>query len=87
VAPGTEVAISVPIATGHGRNFVYQKSTVAGSDGQFSLVVPYSTEGPESWSTNFDAGPVGPYTLRVGAVQYEVRVPEGAVIAGSSISI
>lgn len=86
-SPGTEVAISVPIATGHGRNFVYQQSTVAGSDGQFSLVVPYSTEGPESWSTNFDAGPVGPYTLRVGAVQYEVRVPEGAVIAGSSISI
>jgi len=86
-SPGTDVVISVPISTGRGRSFVYQKSTAAGSDGQFSLVVPYSTEGPESWSTNFDVGPVGPYTLRVGNVQYEVRVPEGAVIAGSSISL
>jgi len=86
-SPGSEVVISVPIATNRGRNFEYRQSTVADSNGSFSLVVPYSTEGPASWSTNFDAGPIGPYTLKAGGVQYEVRVPEGAVIVGSSIAI
>jgi oligosaccharyl transferase (archaeosortase A-associated) len=86
-SPGTEVVITVPITTNQGRNFEYKQSTVADSNGTFSLVVPYSTEGPATWSTNFDTGPLGPYTLRVGDVQYDVRVPEGAVIAGSSIEI
>ncbi|KQC14847.1 MAG: hypothetical protein APR56_02980 [Methanosaeta sp. SDB] len=86
-SPGTEVAISVPITTNQGRTFEYRQSTVADSNGEFSLVVPYSTEGPVDWSTNFDTGPLGPYTLRVGSVQYDVRVPEGAVISGSSINI
>lgn len=86
-SPGTEVVITAPITTNQGRNFEYKQSTVADSNGTFSLVVPYSTEGPAAWSTNFDTGPLGPYTLRVGGVQYDVRVPEGAVIAGSSIEI
>jgi len=86
-SPGTEVVISVPITTNRGRNFLYKQSTVADSEGNFSLVVPYSTKGPATWSTNFDTGPLGPYTLRVGSVQYDVRVPEGAVITGSSINI
>ncbi|MCR3883411.1 oligosaccharyl transferase, archaeosortase A system-associated [Methanotrichaceae archaeon M04Ac] len=86
-SPGTEAVISVPITTNRGRSFVYKQSTVADSDGEFSLVVPYSTEGPEDWSTNFETGPAGPYTLQVGAVRYDVRVPEGAVIVGSSIEI
>ncbi len=86
-SPGTEVVISVPITTNRGRTFEYRQSNVADSNGRFSLVVPYSTEGPVDWSTNFDTGPLGPYTLRVGNVQYDVRVPEGAVIAGSSIEI
>jgi len=86
-SPGTDVVISVPITTNRGRNFEYRQSTVADSDGEFSLVVPYSTEGPADWSTNFDTGPLGPYTLRVGSVQYDVRVPEDAVITGSTIEI
>jgi len=86
-SPGTEVVISVPITTNRGRTFEYRQSTLADSDGEFSLIVPYSTEGPVDWSTNFDTGPLGPYTLRVGNVQYDVRIPESAVIAGSSIEI
>jgi oligosaccharyl transferase (archaeosortase A-associated) len=86
-SPGTEVVISVPITSNRERTFEYRQSAVADSDGRFSLIVPYSTEGPVDWSTNFDTGPLGPYTLRVGSVQYDVRVPEGAVIAGSSIEI
>ena len=86
-SPGTDVVISVPITTNRGRSFLYQQSTVADSNGEFTLVVPYSTEGPEDWSTNFETGPAGPYTLQVGNVQYDVRVPEGAVIVGSSIKI
>ncbi len=86
-SPGTEVVITVPISTNQGRTFEYRQSTVADSDGGFSLIVPYSTEGPAPWSTNFDTGPLGPYALRVGSVSYDVRVPEGAVIAGSSIAI
>jgi len=84
---GTQVVISVPITTNRGRSFVYKQSTAADSTGQFSLVVPYSTEGPEAWSTNFETGPAGPYTLSMGDLRYDVRVPEGAVIAGSSIRI
>jgi len=86
-SPGTEVVISVPITTNRGRNFLYKQSNVVDSNGEFALVVPYSTEGPATWSTNFDTGPLGPYTLKVGSFQYDVRGPEGAVITGSSINI
>ena len=38
--------------TNSNRAFIYRQSNV--SNGQFTLVVPYSTEGPIAGGTNFD---------------------------------
>ncbi|MHC1631774.1 MAG: oligosaccharyl transferase, archaeosortase A system-associated [Methanotrichaceae archaeon] len=82
---GTKVTISVPIMTNQNRTFLYKQSTV--SDGEFSLVVPYSTEGPASWSTKFDTGPLGPYRLIVGDEMYDVRIPEEMVMSKGSMRV
>ncbi len=84
---GTDVSISAPIRTNQGREFTYKQSTVSDSDGQFELVVPYSTEGPILGATNFATMPKGPYKLVVGETQYEVKVPEQTVLAGGSTRV
>ena len=82
-----KVTVSVPITTNQNRNFVYSQSNVTGSDGQFVLVVPYSTEGPIEGDTKFDTKPIGAYQLVVGDKTYEVRVPEETVMTGEIIKI
>lgn len=82
---GTDVSISVPIMTNQDRYFVYTQSNI--SDGEFKLTVPYSTEGPDPWSTNFDTAPIGPYQLMVGDLMYEVRIPEGVVMSGGTVTV
>jgi oligosaccharyl transferase (archaeosortase A-associated) len=84
-APGTEVTIAVPIMTNKNRGFIYRQSNTTDSKGEFTLVVPYSTEGPNLNGTNFDTVPIGPYQLSVGDKIYEVRVPEYYVLNGSEI--
>ena len=86
-APGTKVTIAIPVTTNIDRTFVYQQSNVTDSSGQFTLVVPYSTEGPIAGGTNFDTLPIGPYQLMIGDTAYEVRVPEEYVLSGSEIRI
>lgn len=86
-APGTKVSIAIPVTTNIDRNFVYRQSNVTDTSGQFTLVVPYSTEGPIIGGTNFDTKPMGPYQLVVGNTAYEVRVPEQYVLSGSEIRI
>jgi dolichyl-diphosphooligosaccharide--protein glycosyltransferase len=86
-APGTKVSIAIPVVTNIDRNFVYRQSNVTDTNGQFTLVVPYSTEGPIIGGTNFDTKPIGPYQLVVGNTAYEVRVPEQYVLSGSEIRI
>ena len=82
---GTKVTIAVPIMTNSKRAFIYRQSNV--SNGQFTLVVPYSTEGPIAGGTNFDTKPIGAYQLVVGDKTYEVRVPEEMVMTGGVIKI
>lgn len=82
---GTKVTIAVPIMTNSNRAFVYRQSNV--SNGQFTLVVPYSTEGPIAGGTNFDTKPIGAYQLVVGDKTYEVRVPEEMVLSGGVIKV
>jgi dolichyl-diphosphooligosaccharide--protein glycosyltransferase len=86
-APGTKVSIAIPVVTNIDRNFVYRQSNVTDTNGQFTLVVPYSTEGPIIGGTNFDTKPIGPYQLVVGNTAYEGRVPEQYVLSGSEIRI
>jgi dolichyl-diphosphooligosaccharide--protein glycosyltransferase len=82
---GTVATIYLPVKTNEGRVFVYQQSNV--SNGEFTLVLPYSTEGPAEWSTNFDTAPVSPYQLVVGDRSYQLRVPEEFVIGGGRLEI
>lgn len=85
--PGTKVVIAVPIMTNKDRTFVYRQSNVTDENGEFTLVVPYSTEGPVVGGTNFDTGPAGPYQLAVGDKGYEIRVPEVYVQSGGVVQI
>ena len=82
---GTKVTIAVPIMTNSKRAFIYRQSNV--SNGQFTLVVPYSTEGPMSGGTNFDTKPIGAYQLVIGDKAYEVRVPEEMVMTGGVVKV
>jgi oligosaccharyl transferase (archaeosortase A-associated) len=84
---GTNVNISAAIDTNQGRTFVYKQSNITDASGNFTLVVPYSTEGPASWSTQFDTGPTGPYQLMAGGKVYEINVPEEDVMTGGTIEI
>ncbi len=84
---GTPVMASIDIQTNQNRMFEYRQSNVSNSDGQFVLVLPYSTEGPISGGTQFDTKAGGNYTLYVGDVVYGLRVPEEYVLAGASINI
>jgi len=71
--------------TNRNRTFIYRQSSV--SNGQFTLVVPYSTEGPIEGGTKFDTKPKGAYQLVIGSKAYEVRVPEEMVTTGGVIKI
>lgn len=84
---GTIVSAGAAIMTNENRAFVYRQSNVTDSSGKFTLVLPYSTEGPIASGTNFDTKPLGPYQISVGDKTYEVRVPEEYVLNGSVITI
>lgn len=85
--PGTKVVVEVPVMTNQNRLFVYRQSNVTDSDGEFTLVVPYSTEGPIVRGTNFDTRPIGAYRLTIGGEVKEVRVSERDVISGGVIQV
>jgi len=84
---GTRVVASVPIMTNKNRAFLYQQSNVSDSSGHFTLVLPYSTEGPIANGTNFDTKPMTSYTLTVGDKSFELKVPEQLVLAGDVITV
>jgi len=86
-APGTRVVAQVPVITNMNRAFLYQQSNITGADGRFTLVLPYSTEGPIDSGTNFDTKPMSAYQLNVGDRQAELRVPEDYVLRGEVISV
>ena len=86
-AAGTAVKAAVAIMTNKDRPFIYQQSGISNTNGEFTLVVPYSTEGPIPSGTNFDTKPLGAYQVMVGDKTYEVRVPEEYVLSGAVITI
>jgi len=86
-APGTRVVAQVPIMTNRNRAFLYQQSNITDEQGQFTLVLPYSTEGPIEGATNFDTKPMSAYQLNVGDRQAELRVPEDYVLSGEVITV
>jgi oligosaccharyl transferase (archaeosortase A-associated) len=82
---GSKVSIAVRIMTNSKRAFIYKQSNI--SNGHFTLVVPYSTEGPIASGTQFDTKPIGAYQLVVGDKAYEVKVPEEMVLSGGVIKV
>ncbi len=85
--PGTEVIAAIPVMTNQNRAFLYKQSNTSDADGRFTLVLPYSTEGPIASGTNFDTKPMSAYQLSVGDKTYELKVPEEYVLSGEVIAI
>ncbi|RLG26728.1 oligosaccharyl transferase, archaeosortase A system-associated [Methanosarcinales archaeon] len=87
-APDGTITITNTIQTNIGRTFTYTQTTEA-VNGTYTLIVPYSTEGPlqEEGYTNFDTKPVGTYTLQTGDKTIKVSVPEEAVMKGETITV
>jgi dolichyl-diphosphooligosaccharide--protein glycosyltransferase len=84
---GTSVTAAVVVMTNQNRAFVYQQSNITDESGQFTLTVPYSTEGPIANGTNFDTKPLGSYQIAVGDKTYELKVPEEKVLSGAEINL
>uniref|UniRef100_UPI004046D3E1 oligosaccharyl transferase, archaeosortase A system-associated n=1 Tax=Methanolobus sp. WCC4 TaxID=3125784 RepID=UPI004046D3E1 len=85
-APANEtVTISNTIMTGQMRTFTYSQST--SSDGTYSFIVPYSTEGPIEGETQFDTMPMGPYVISYGDTTQQVSVNEMDVLNGNTIEV
>jgi oligosaccharyl transferase (archaeosortase A-associated) len=84
---GSVIKAAVAVMTNRDRPFIYQQSSVSNSNNEFTLVLPYSTEGPIPSGTNFDTKPLGAYQVIVGDKTYEVRVPEEYVLSGAVITI
>jgi len=85
---GTNVSISVPIITNQNREFTYSQSNTTDANGNFTLVVPYSTDGPSASGTKFDTGPARSYyELTAGDKVYDVKVPEEDVMTGGTINV
>ncbi len=90
---GSLVEVSTNVTTNQGREFVYSQRIE--SNGTFSFIVPYSTEGPVKGGTDFDVF-ASPYKIKAGHVENatvvwdvekEVHVPEEAVMEGKTISV
>jgi dolichyl-diphosphooligosaccharide--protein glycosyltransferase len=86
-SPNEPVNINTTILTSQGRTFEYSQSTTSDSEGRYEFTVPYSTEGPISGETQFDAAPTGAYVVSYGDTSKEVRVSEEAVLNGEEIKI
>jgi oligosaccharyl transferase (archaeosortase A-associated) len=84
---GTKVIAAVPIMTNQNRAFLYQQSNISDANGQFTLVLPYSTEGPIPNGTQFDTKPMSAYQLSVGDNAYELKVPEEYVLSGAVVNV
>ncbi len=84
---GTKVIAAVPIMTNRNRAFIYQQSNTSDASGQFTLVLPYSTEGPAANGTKFDTKPMSGYQLSVENKTYELKVPEEYVLSGTVVNV
>lgn len=77
-ADGEQVVVSLDLETGRGRRLSYLARAYADSGGNFTLRVPYSTEGKQG-----DTVPLGRYVVYVGRERRgEVTVSEDDVAVG-----
>jgi hypothetical protein len=80
-APGSEVEVSLEVATPARRRFRYRAVARAGEAGVARIRVPYATE------TAAPARPTGPYRVRAESAGAEVHVSEEQVLRGAVLAI
>lgn len=80
--PGSKVSVSLPIVSNQGREFIYENTVVAGKDGVFEIVLPYSTI-----NTPYDVRAKEGYKLTIGGRIQLIMVNENAVLEGKEIYI
>jgi dolichyl-diphosphooligosaccharide--protein glycosyltransferase len=88
--PNTTATLSIQILTNQGRTFEYVQTATASPDGTFTLIAPYSTDGPIAPSdggTLFDTAPSDMYTVTTAMGSYPVSVSEADVLAGNMIAV
>jgi len=88
--PNSTATLSIPILTNQGRTFEYVRTVTASPDGTFTLIAPYSTDGPitpADGGTLFDTAPSDLYTVTTATRSYPVSVSEADVLAGTVIAV
>jgi len=88
--PNSTATLTVPILTNQGRTFEYVQTATTSPDGTFTLIAPYSTDGPitpADGGTLFDTAPSGMYTVTTVIGSYPVSVSEADVLAGNVITV
>ncbi|MEA3281668.1 MAG: oligosaccharyl transferase, archaeosortase A system-associated, partial [Euryarchaeota archaeon] len=88
--PNSTATLSIPILTNQGRTFEYVRTGAATPDGTFTLIAPYSTDGPiapADGGTWFDTAPSGMYTVTTATGSFPVSVSEADVLAGNVITV
>lgn len=79
--PGTAVSASLPLESNTGRAFTYTGTCITGTEGNFSIILPYPTDSP-SGETN----PAGKWMLEIGGQKTEFEVSTELVKTGGEIS-
>lgn len=88
--PNSTATLRIPILTNQGRTFEYVQTGAATPDGTFTLIAPYSTDGPiapADGGTLFDTAPSDMYTVTTAIGSYPVSVSEADVLAGNVITV
>lgn len=79
--PNASISVSIPVTTNRNRTFNYTNKVKADAKGNFTLVVPYASEG-----TPYGTRPTGVYTLSVNGLAIKnISVSNQQVISGSSV--
>jgi len=79
--PNASLFISVLVGTNKNRTFNYISKAVSDANGNFSLVVPYATEG-----TPYETKPLNNYTLLIdGIVVKNISISNHQILDGSSV--
>ncbi len=85
--PNTEVEIRLNILTNINRNILYTQKTNTDVEGNYVLVVPYSTTGTIPGETQFDTKAVGTYQLYTNDNITNINVNELDVLNGIVIIV
>ncbi|VVB91320.1 Dolichyl-monophosphooligosaccharide--protein glycotransferase AglB [uncultured archaeon] len=78
-SPDTGLEVSVPVVTNANRTFDYVSKAVSDANGNFTMVVPYSTAGAP-----YETGPVNNYTLHInGASVKNISISNRQILDNS----